>query len=149
MDVDQFTQKHAVIGLDCKTVRIFAYSSTREQSNKKSGMRLKTEALPFSLLILRKKPTVLQSMIGQQDPAEDPASKLTLRSRLTLSQAYKVMFGLSTLNFKIKFPNRILIRKCNSNHYSNPNSKSQLEILTRNLTRKSNSNPNSKSQLES
>ena len=25
--------------LDCKTVRIFAYSSTREQSNKRSGMR--------------------------------------------------------------------------------------------------------------
>ena len=62
--------------LDCK----FAYSSTREQSNKRSGMRLKTEietgrvglsrfarvrllrhALPISLLILRKKPTVLQS----------------------------------------------------------------------------------------
>ena len=68
--------------LDCKTVRIFAYSSTREQSNKRSGMRLKTEsetgesphtrvrlarvrllrhALPISLLILREKPTVLQS----------------------------------------------------------------------------------------
>ena len=29
--------------LDCKTVRIFAYSSTREQSNKISGTRLKTE----------------------------------------------------------------------------------------------------------
>ena len=69
--------------LDCKTVRIFAYSSTREQSDKRSGMRLKTEsetgerrfplasharraceahhALPISLLILRKKTTVLQS----------------------------------------------------------------------------------------
>ena len=72
--------------LDCKTVRIFAYSSTRrrEQSNKRCGTRLKTEserhtpygrvrlarfarirvlhhALPISLLILRKKPTVLQS----------------------------------------------------------------------------------------
>ena len=57
--------------VDCKTVRIFAYSSTREQSNKRSGMMLKTEsarktltpchALPISLLILRKKPTVLQS----------------------------------------------------------------------------------------
>ena len=80
---------------DCKTVRIFAYSSTREQSNKRSGTRLKTEsevetlkircffsgltrpkgvwgsrasrasllrhALPIFLLILRKKPTVLQS----------------------------------------------------------------------------------------
>ena len=30
--------------IDCKTVRIFAYSSTREQSNKMSGMRLKTES---------------------------------------------------------------------------------------------------------
>ena len=46
-----------------KTVRIFAYSSMREQSNKGSGTRLKTEsetgedlrnALPISLLILRK-----------------------------------------------------------------------------------------------
>ena len=49
--------KHLVIGsakklyhsekttleLVCKTVRIFAYSSTREQSNKRSGTRLKTE----------------------------------------------------------------------------------------------------------
>ena len=30
--------------LDCKTVRIFVYSSTREQSNKRSGMRLKTKS---------------------------------------------------------------------------------------------------------
>ena len=30
--------------LDCKTVPIFAYSSTREQPNKMSGMRLKTES---------------------------------------------------------------------------------------------------------
>ena len=29
---------------DCKTVRIFAYSRTREQSNKRSGTRLKTES---------------------------------------------------------------------------------------------------------
>ena len=29
--------------IDCKTVRIFAYSSTGEQSNKRSGTRLKTE----------------------------------------------------------------------------------------------------------
>ena len=41
--------------IDCKTVRIFAYLSTREQSNKRN-------ALLISLLILRKKPTVLQSM---------------------------------------------------------------------------------------
>ena len=59
--------------LDCKTVCIFVYSSMREQSNKRSGTRLKTESetralhvhktlmppftdLPISLLILRKKP---------------------------------------------------------------------------------------------
>ena len=30
--------------LDCKTVSIFAYSSTREQSNKRSGTKLKTES---------------------------------------------------------------------------------------------------------
>ena len=70
--------------LDSKTVGIFAYSNTREQSNNRSGTRLKTESdspspalrvrlariarirllrhpLPISLLILRKKPTVLQS----------------------------------------------------------------------------------------
>ena len=35
--------------LDCKTVRIFVYSSTREQSNKRSGMRLKTEVFFLSL----------------------------------------------------------------------------------------------------
>ena len=34
----------ATANLDCKTVRIFVYSSTREQSNKRSGMRLKTES---------------------------------------------------------------------------------------------------------
>ena len=33
-----------VFVLDCKTVRIFAYSSTREQSDKRSGMKLKTES---------------------------------------------------------------------------------------------------------
>ena len=76
---------HLTCRLDCKTVRIFAYSSKREQSNKRSRTRLKTEseagerrygrvrlerfarvrllrhALPISLLILRKKPTILQS----------------------------------------------------------------------------------------
>ena len=30
--------------LDCKTVRLFAYSNTHEQSNKRSGMRVKTES---------------------------------------------------------------------------------------------------------
>ena len=31
------------VRVDCKTVRIFAYSSKREQSNERSGTRLKTE----------------------------------------------------------------------------------------------------------
>ena len=39
-------QQLAKVNLDCKTVRIFAYSDSinREQSNKMSGMRLKTES---------------------------------------------------------------------------------------------------------
>ena len=40
--------KVCAVGLDCKTVRIFAYSSTHEQ------LCLR-HALPISLLILRKK----------------------------------------------------------------------------------------------
>ena len=32
------------VDIDCKTVRIFACSSTREKSNKRSGTRLKTES---------------------------------------------------------------------------------------------------------
>ena len=72
--------------VDCNTVRIFACSSSK-QSNERSGTRLRTEnetgerryglvrlasfarvrllrhALPISLLILRKKPTVLQSSV--------------------------------------------------------------------------------------
>ena len=52
------------MGLDCKTVRIFAYSSMHEQSNKTAGKSGTRHALPISLLILRKKPTVLQSTMG-------------------------------------------------------------------------------------
>ena len=69
--------------IECKTVRIFAYSSTREQSNKRPGrdakicphtpngrvrlerfarVRRLRHALPISSLILRKKSTVLQSI---------------------------------------------------------------------------------------
>ena len=54
-----FTRK-----LDCKTVRIFAYSNAREQSNKRSGTKLRLARDSYttiSSLILRKKPTVLQS----------------------------------------------------------------------------------------
>ena len=54
--VGSFPETYTV--LDCKTVRIFAYSSTCEQSSKRSGTRLKRllrHALPISLLILRKK----------------------------------------------------------------------------------------------
>ena len=38
------THENVLLQLDCKTVRIFAYSSKREQSNKRSGTRLKTES---------------------------------------------------------------------------------------------------------
>jgi len=38
-------QRYVAMGrLDCKTVRSFAYSRTCEQSNKRSGTRLKTES---------------------------------------------------------------------------------------------------------
>ena len=81
--------------IDCKTVRIFAYSSTREQLNKRSGTKVKTEsktgerrygyvrlarfarvtllrhALPISLLVLRKKPTVLQSTNSKAEVIND------------------------------------------------------------------------------
>ena len=42
--------------MDCKTVRIFAYSSTREQSNKRSGTLYR-----FLYWFWEKNPTVLQS----------------------------------------------------------------------------------------
>ena len=42
--------------IDCKTVRIFAFSSTREQSNKRSGMRLKTESETETLFLSPHKP---------------------------------------------------------------------------------------------
>ena len=78
------------VDLDCKIFRIFAYSSTREQSStERSGTKLKTEsetrerrfffsrltrtlkhALPISLLILRKKPTVLQSTFDLAGPVK-------------------------------------------------------------------------------
>ena len=76
--------KTCVFGaLDCKAVRIFAYSSTREQSNKRSGTKLKTvsetlgdvrlarsarvillrHTLPyFTDFKLKETPTVLQSI---------------------------------------------------------------------------------------
>ena len=86
--------------LDCKTLRTFTYSSTREQSNKRSGTRLKTEsetgerrlrllryALPISLLILRKKPTVSQSnrnrpyvtLLGSRGRTDGHAGEKTMK----------------------------------------------------------------------
>ena len=52
--------------LDCKTVRFSAYSSTREQSNKRSGARLKTESETevLTLLLRYTKQTVLQSTLN-------------------------------------------------------------------------------------
>ena len=65
--------------LDCKTVRIFAYSSTREQPNKRSGARLKigracgARALPACETLplpdfKKKNPIVLQSTVLQDRP---------------------------------------------------------------------------------
>ena len=63
----------SVANLDCKTVLIFAYSSTRGQSNKRSGTRLKKASetgqrregvwllLRYTKPILRKEPTISQS----------------------------------------------------------------------------------------
>ena len=83
---------------DCKTVRIFAYSNTREQLNKRAGTRVNTEsktgerrygrdrlarfarvrllrhALPISLLVLRKKTTVLQSTNSKAEVINDVKS---------------------------------------------------------------------------
>ena len=66
----QFTFIHSVDKIHCKTVRIFAYSSTREHSNKRSGTRLKTESetgetprfTDFFTDVEKKNPTVLQSI---------------------------------------------------------------------------------------
>ena len=61
--------RYATQDVDCKTVdRIFAYSSTHEQSNKRSGTRLKTESETWGenafsdfFTDFEKKTTVLQS----------------------------------------------------------------------------------------
>ena len=79
--------------IDCKTVRISAYSSTREQSNKRCGTRLNgrvrlarfahirvvRHVLPISLLILRKKPTVSQS-INKTTPRYFRGYKIKIQS---------------------------------------------------------------------
>ena len=44
--------------IDCKTVRIFAYSSTREQSNKRSATKLKTESEACEARALRARKTL-------------------------------------------------------------------------------------------
>ena len=107
--------------LDCKTVRLFAYSSTREQSNKRSGTRLKTEsetgvflsphsvrlarfarvrllrhALPISWLILRKKKT------------DCFAVYLITYSLNDFHSGYVVSFCIVYLVFKLLFPSRIM-----------------------------------------
>ena len=78
-----------LFGLDCKTVRIFAHSSMREQSNKRSEKIIKKKklasharrarktllrhALPISLLIFRKKPDCLQSNLGERSEPHENA----------------------------------------------------------------------------
>ena len=54
--------------LDCKTVRIFAYSSTREQSNKRSQARALPRFTDFFTDFEKKKTTVLQSSVFSSRP---------------------------------------------------------------------------------
>ena len=78
----------ATFSVDCKTVRIFANSGTREQSNKRSGMRLKTvrllrHALPISLLILRKKTRLFCSLLFLLSPKGFHLRELSLTNIFT------------------------------------------------------------------
>ena len=77
------------MGLDCKTVLIFAYSSACEQSNKRSGKSGTRHALPISLLILRKKPTVLQSTMGLPKLKYEKKSKKVSGNTGTAEQGEK------------------------------------------------------------
>ena len=101
--------------LDCKTVRIVAYSSTREQSNKRSGTRLKTEsetgerhygrarlasfsrvrdirhALPISLLILRKKTRLSCSLVIILIIINDFTKEVTVEHRYSEPLCDKVL----------------------------------------------------------
>ena len=63
LNFDSLSMRDAINNLDCKTVRIFVYSSKREQSNERSGMRLKMPRFTDFLTDFEKKnPTVLQSI---------------------------------------------------------------------------------------
>ena len=98
--------------IDCKTVRIFAYSSMREQSNKRSGTGLKTEsetgerryahALPISLLILRKKPDCFAVYalykLRKKRARKTSVVQATPRSRFTLSRAMSHVWPVNTSN---------------------------------------------------
>ena len=95
--------------LDCKTVRIFAYSSQREQSNERSGTRLKTESetgeracearalracktltprFTDFLTDFEKKPTVLQSSFTCAEP-NTTVSKITFFAPTSAFLSYK------------------------------------------------------------
>ena len=60
--------------VDCKTVRIFAYSSTREQSNKRSGTRLKTESETWGETLF---------FLSPHTPARALRTRKTLTARFT------------------------------------------------------------------
>ena len=125
----------AVFSIDCKTVSIFAYSSTREQSNKRSGTKLKTEsetgerryflsphtpygrvrlarftrvrllrhALPISLLILRKKSTVLKSSFSIKPKGQQMDSSSLVLCLLNAFLSYiTIMLNIATTLIVVK-----------------------------------------------
>ena len=88
----------------CRTVRIFAYSSTREQPNKRSAARLKTESETGETLKLRftdfeKKTTVLQS---------DKVKELPYRK---LSRSFRERRRKEDEDFETKLNARLAIRQ--------------------------------------
>ena len=67
--------------VDCKTVRIFAYSSTREHSNKRSGTRLRTESETWG-----------QSFFSLASHALRACKARALRARQTLTACFTDFF---------------------------------------------------------
>ena len=69
--------------VDCKTVRIFAYSSTCEQSNRRSGMRLQTESETGERRL---------SFFSLASHARRACEARDLRARKTLTPRFTVFF---------------------------------------------------------
>ena len=114
--------------LDCKTVRLFAYSSTREQSNKRSGTRLKTETqtgerrfflsphTPYERIRLARFTRVrllrhalpISWLILRKKKTDCFAVYLITYSLNDFHSGYVVSFCIVYLVFKLLFPSRIM-----------------------------------------